>query len=151
GITADAHHMTAPRPDGDGAARAMQAALADSGLDAAQVGYVNAHGTATPYNDSAETAAIKTVLGARALEVPASSIKSMLGHTLAAAGAIEAVASVLTLSRGFIPPTVNLQTPDPALGLDFVPGAAREARVDVVLSNSFAFGGNNTTLCFTRA
>jgi 3-oxoacyl-[acyl-carrier-protein] synthase II len=151
GVTADAHHMTAPHPDGEGAARAMRAALDDARLDAARVGYVNAHGTATPYNDSAETAAIKSVLGARAPSVPVSSIKSMVGHTLGAAGAIEAAASVLTLARNFIPPTVNLRTPDPAFGLDYVPGAARDARVDVVLSNSFAFGGNNTTLCFTRA
>jgi 3-oxoacyl-[acyl-carrier-protein] synthase II len=151
GVTADAYHMTAPHPEGDGAARAMRAALADAGLDSSQVEYVNAHGTATPYNDSAETAAIKAVLGERAPRVPVSSIKSMVGHTLGAAGAIEAVASVLTIARGFIPPTVNLRTPDPAFGLDFVPGAAREQRVDVVLSNSFAFGGNNTTLAFTRA
>jgi len=151
GMTADAHHMTAPHPDGDGAARAMQAALADAGLGADAVGYVNAHGTATPHNDAAETAAIKTVLGARAPSVPVSSIKSMVGHTLGAAGAIEAVASVLTLRGGFVPPTVNLRTPDPAFGLDFVPGAARAVDVDVVLSNSFAFGGNNTSLAFTRA
>jgi len=150
GVTADAHHMTAPHPEGDGAARAMRAALADAGLDASQVGYVNAHGTATPYNDSAETAAIKAVLGARAPSVPVSSIKSMVGHTLGAAGAIEAVASVLTLARNFIPPTVNLRTPDPAFGLDYIPGAARDVKVDVVLSNSFAFGGNNTTLAFKR-
>jgi 3-oxoacyl-[acyl-carrier-protein] synthase II len=151
GITADAHHMTAPRPDGDGAARAMLAALGDAGLPADAVGYINAHGTATPHNDAAETAAIKTVLGKRAPSVPVSSIKSMVGHTLGAAGAIEAVASVLTLARGFIPPTVNLRTPDPAFGLDYVPEGSRELEVDVVLSNSFAFGGNNTALAFTRA
>ncbi len=151
GITADAHHMTAPHPDGDGAARAMNAALDDAGLSADAVGYINAHGTATPHNDSAETAAIKTVLGARAPRVPVSSIKSMVGHTLGAAGAIEAVASVLTLHRNFIPPTVNLRTPDPAFGLDFVPDRARELAVEVVISNSFAFGGNNTALAFTRA
>jgi 3-oxoacyl-[acyl-carrier-protein] synthase II len=151
GITADAHHMTAPHPEGDGAARAMRAALDDAGLPPSAVGYVNAHGTATPHNDAAETLAIKAALDEHAFAVPVSSIKSMVGHTLGAAGAIEAVASVLTLARGFIPPTVNLQTPDPAFGLDYVPGAARELRVDVVLSNSFAFGGNNTTLAFTRA
>jgi 3-oxoacyl-[acyl-carrier-protein] synthase II len=151
GITADAHHMTAPHPEGEGAARAMLAALDDARLPPGAVGYINAHGTATPHNDAAETAAIKTVLGARADRVPISSIKSMVGHTLGAAGAVEAVASVLTLARGFIPPTVNLQTPDPAFGLDYVPGAARQVEVEVVLSNSFAFGGNNTTLAFTRA
>jgi 3-oxoacyl-[acyl-carrier-protein] synthase II len=151
GITADAYHMTAPHPEGDGAARAMQAALDDAGLTAAQIGYINAHGTATPHNDAAESAAIKTVLGARAPSVPISSIKSMVGHTLGAAGAIEAVASILTLRGGFVPPTVNLRTPDPAFGLDFVPGTARNLTVDVVLSNSFAFGGNNTSLAFVRA
>lgn len=151
GITADAHHMTAPHPQGDGAARAMRAALEDAGLQVEDVDYVNAHGTATPHNDAAETAALKAVLGARAPSVPVSSIKSMVGHTLGAAGAIEAVASVITLYRNVIPPTVNLVTPDPAFGLDFVPGAAREAEVQVVLSNSFAFGGNNTSLAFVRA
>jgi 3-oxoacyl-[acyl-carrier-protein] synthase II len=151
GITADAYHMTAPHPEGEGAARAMQAALDDAGLALEEVGYINAHGTATPHNDAAESAAIKRVLGARAPEVPVSSIKSMVGHTLGAAGAIEAVSSVLTLYRGFIPPTVNLQKPDPAFGLDFVPGQARELSVAAVLSNSFAFGGNNTALAFIRA
>jgi 3-oxoacyl-[acyl-carrier-protein] synthase II len=151
GVTADAYHMTAPHPEGDGAARAMQAALDDAGLTPDDVGYVNAHGTATPHNDAAETAAIKKVLGERAPSVPVSSIKSMVGHTLGAAGAIEAVASVLTLRSRFVPPTVNLQTPDPAFGLDFVPGRARELAVDVVVSNSFAFGGNNTALAFTRS
>jgi 3-oxoacyl-[acyl-carrier-protein] synthase II len=151
GITADAYHMTAPHPQGDGAARAMKAALDDAHLNAEQVQYINAHGTATPHNDAAETAAIKTVLGARAPSVPVSSIKSMVGHTLGAAGAIEAVASVITLWREVIPPTVNLQTPDPAFGLDYVLGSARAQKVDVVLSNSFAFGGNNTALAFIRA
>src|SRR5262249_32718128 len=108
GMTADAHHMTAPHPEGDGAARAMGAALDDAGLPAEAVGYINAHGTATPHNDAAETAAIKRVLGARAPSVPISSIKSMVGHTLGAAGAIEAVASVLSLTGGFLPPTVSL-------------------------------------------
>ena len=151
GITADAHHMTAPHPEGEGAARAMHAALADAGLAPEQVGYVNAHGTGTPHNDAAETIAIKAVLGGRAQSVPVSSIKSMVGHTLGAAGAIEAAASVLTLARGFIPPTVGLRTPDPAFGLDYVPGVAREARVEAVLSSSFAFGGNNTCLAFVAA
>jgi 3-oxoacyl-[acyl-carrier-protein] synthase II len=151
GVTADAYHMTAPHPEGDGAARAMRAALADANLPPDAVDYVNAHGTATPHNDAAETAAIKAALGARAERIAVSSIKSMVGHTLGASGAIEAVASVLSLAQGFIPPTVNLETPDPAFGLDFVPGQARKAELGVVLSNSFAFGGNNTALVFTRA
>ncbi|HWE30719.1 MAG TPA: beta-ketoacyl-[acyl-carrier-protein] synthase family protein, partial [Polyangia bacterium] len=150
GITADAHHMTAPHPEGDGAARAMHMALDDARLPADVIGYVNAHGTGTPHNDAAETLAIKRVFGARAPSVPVSSIKSMVGHTLGAAGAIEAAASVLSLARGFVPPTVNLRTPDPAFGLDYVPGAARELEVEAILSNSFAFGGNNTVLAFRR-
>jgi len=151
GVTADAYHMTAPHPGGDGAARAMQGALADAGLSVDEVGYINAHGTGTPHNDAAETAAIKTVFGARAPSLPVSSIKSMVGHTLGAAGAIEAVASVLSLLGNFLPPTVHLNTPDPAFGLDFIPNEARAATVNVILSNSFAFGGNNTALAFGRA
>jgi 3-oxoacyl-[acyl-carrier-protein] synthase II len=151
GITADAHHMTAPHPEGEGAARAMRMALDDARLVPEQIGYVNAHGTGTPHNDAAESTALKTVFGARAPSVPVSSIKSMVGHTLGAAGAIEAVASVLSLARGFVPPTVNLRTPDPAFGLDFVPGAARAVVLEALLSSSFAFGGNNTVLAFTRA
>ena len=149
GITADAHHMTAPHPEGDGAARAMLAALDDARLDASAIGYVNAHGTATPHNDAAEAAALKRVFGARAPSVPVSSTKSMVGHTLGAAGAVEAVASLLALAGGYLPPTANLVEPE--FGLDFIPGAAREARVDAILSSSFAFGGNNTVLAFTRA
>ncbi len=151
GITADAHHMTAPHPEGDGAARAMEAALSDAGLGAAEVGYVNAHGTATPHNDAAESKAIHRVFGSHASRICVSSIKSMVGHTLGAAGAIEAVASCLTLHLGFIPPTTNLEVPDPAFGLDFVPHEARRVQVSALLSNSFAFGGNNTTLAFLRA
>ncbi len=151
GVTADAYHMTAPHPGGDGAARAMQGALDDAGLVIDDVGYINAHGTGTPHNDAAETAAIKTVFGASASSLPVSSIKSMVGHTLGAAGAIEAVASVLSLLGNFLPPTVHLITPDPAFGLDFIPNEARQAAVNVILSNSFAFGGNNTSLAFGRA
>jgi 3-oxoacyl-[acyl-carrier-protein] synthase II len=146
GVTADAHHITAPLPSGEGAARAMQAALDDARLPASVVDYVNAHGTATPQNDASETQAIRAVLGDRATAVPVSSIKSMVGHTLGAAGAIEAVAAVLALCHHFVPPTVNLRTPDPALGLDYVPGSARPAILKAVLSNSFAFGGNNASL-----
>lgn len=151
GVTADAHHMTAPHPEGDGAARAMLDALRDAGLDASGVGYVNAHGTATHHNDVAETLALCRVFGAKSGRLMVSSIKSMVGHTLGAAGAVEAVASCLTLAEGFIPPTVNLEHVDPAFGLDYCPGAARDVQVDAVLSNSFAFGGNNTSLAFLRA
>ncbi|MEO6954371.1 MAG: beta-ketoacyl-[acyl-carrier-protein] synthase family protein [Polyangia bacterium] len=152
GITADAHHMTAPHPEGDGAARAMIEALRDAGIDASRVSYVNAHGTATPHNDAAETHALRRVFGAHADKLMVSSIKSMVGHTLGAAGAVEAVASCLTISEGFIPPTVNLENVDPAFGaLDYCRGDAREVRVDALLSNSFAFGGNNTSLAFLRA
>lgn len=151
GITADAHHMTAPHPEGDGAARAMQMALDDAKLSADAIGYVNAHGTGTPHNDAAETLACKRIFGARAPSVPVSSIKSMVGHTLGAAGAIEAAASVLSLARGFLPPTVHLRTPDPAFGLDYIPTSARDVAVEALLSNSFAFGGNNTVLALVRA
>jgi 3-oxoacyl-[acyl-carrier-protein] synthase II len=148
GISADAHHMTAPHPEGDGAARAMIAALDDAKLPASAIGYINAHGTATPHNDAAESAAIRRVFGTSA--PPISSTKSMHGHTLGAAGAVEAVVSLLALSRGYLPPTATLETPDPVCGpLDFIPKQAREQRVDAVLSSSFAFGGNNTVLVFT--
>ena len=151
GLSCDAHHMTAPHPQGAGALRAMRAALLDARLGPEAVGYINAHGTGTPHNDAAESAAVNSLLGERAARVPISSVKSMVGHTLGAAGAIEAVASVLALVDGVLPPTVHLQTPDPAFGLDFITGAAREQRVDVVLSSSFAFGGNNAVLIFSRA
>jgi 3-oxoacyl-[acyl-carrier-protein] synthase II len=151
GMTADAHHMTAPHPEGDGAARAMLAALADAELAPEAIDYVNAHGTATPHNDAAEVLALRRVFGERAARLPVSSTKSMVGHTLGAAGAVEAVASLCALRGGYVPPTMGLERPDPAFGaLDFVPGAAREARVGAVLSSSFAFGGNNTVLVFTR-
>lgn len=151
GLSCDAHHMTAPHPEGAGALRAMRAALHDARLPPEAVGYINAHGTGTPHNDAAESAAVRALLGARADKVPISSIKSMVGHTLGAAGAIEAVASVLALVDESLPPTAHLQTPDPAFGLDFILGAARPARVEVVMSASFAFGGNNAVLVFSRA
>lgn len=151
GATADAYHMTAPHPQGEGAARAMRAALADAGLPPEAIGYINAHGTATPHNDAAETQAIKAVFGELAPRIPVSSIKSMVGHTLGAAGAIEAVASVLSLHEGFLPPTVNHRQAEPGFDLDYIPGEARAARVDAVLSSSFAFGGNNAVLIFARA
>ena len=151
GISADAHHITQPRPDGAGALLAMQRALADSGVAAEEVDYVNAHGTATPLNDVIETRALKALLGARAARVPVSSTKSMVGHCLAAAGAIEAVACVLALQHGFIPPTANLEHPDPECDLDYVPQHSRMQSVRTVLSNSYGFGGNNTSVVLRRA
>ncbi len=150
GVTSDAFHMTAPDPSGAAGGRAIRAALASAGIDAGDVDYVNAHGTATPQNDSAETAALKAALGERAREIPVSSIKSMIGHCLCASGAIEAVATVLTVRHGTVPPTVHYENPDPACDLDYVPNQAREADVRVALSNSFAFGGNSTVVVFGR-
>lgn len=150
GISCDANHMTAPDPNAGGAVRAMQAALADAGIRVEQVDYINAHGTATPANDLMEIRGIKTVFGDRAGRIPVSSTKSMIGHTLGAAGAIEAVASVLAIENEFIPPTIHHNHPDETCDLDVVPNASREAVIDRVLSNSFAFGGNNTCLVFGR-
>jgi 3-oxoacyl-[acyl-carrier-protein] synthase II len=150
GITSDAFHMTAPDPSGAAGGRTIRAALTSARIDARDVDYVNAHGTATPQNDSAETAALKTALGERAREIPVSSIKSMIGHCLCASGAIEAVATVLTVRHGTVPPTVHYENPDPACDLDYVPNQAREADVRVALSNSFAFGGNSTVVVFGR-
>ena len=148
GVTSDAHHMTQPEPTGEAGARTMSACLLASSLNPGDVDYVNAHGTATPQNDSAETAAIKRALGTRAREIPVSSIKSMLGHCLCSAGAIEAVATVRTIETGLVPPTIHWEEPDPECDLDIVPNAAREARVKIALSNSFAFGGNSTVVAF---
>jgi 3-oxoacyl-[acyl-carrier-protein] synthase II len=148
GVTSDAHHMTQPEPTGEAGARTISACLLASELNQGDVDYVNAHGTATPQNDSAETAAIKRALGKRALEIPVSSIKSMLGHCLCSAGAIEAVATVCTIETGLVPPTIHWEVPDPECDLDIVPNTAREARVKTALSNSFAFGGNSTVVAF---
>jgi 3-oxoacyl-[acyl-carrier-protein] synthase II len=150
GVSCDAHHMTAPDPEGSGALRCMQAALADADIDPRQVSYVNAHGTATPANDRMETRALKALLGQRAYAVPVSSTKSMTGHTLGAAGAIEAVAAVVSVAGQFAPPTLHRTVPDPECDLDYVTEGARTCAVDVVLSNSFAFGGNNTALVLGR-
>jgi 3-oxoacyl-[acyl-carrier-protein] synthase II len=133
-----------------GAVRSMRAALADAGLGPADVDYINAHGTATPVNDVMETRAIREVFGKRAYDIPVSSTKSMHAHTLGAAGALEGIASLLALSGGFIPPTVNFRERDPECDLDYVTEGARRADLRVVLSNSFAFGGNNTTVIFGR-
>jgi 3-oxoacyl-[acyl-carrier-protein] synthase II len=151
GVSADAYHLTQPRPDGAGAVLAMQRALDDAGLDAAAIDYVNAHGTGTPLNDVAETRAIKTVLGARAHAVPVSSTKSQVGHCLAAAGAIGALAALLALRGGFVPPTATLRAPDPECDLDYVPVRSRPAALRTVLSNSYGFGGNNTSLVLGAA
>jgi len=150
GLSGDGQHMTAPDPEGKGAARAMQEALKDAGQSADEVGYINAHGTATPANDAAETKAIKGVFGQRAGRIPVSATKSMIGHCLGAAGALEAVATVLAVRDDRIPPTIHYQTPDPECDLDYVPNQARDAVVYIALSNSFAFGGNNTALVFGK-
>jgi 3-oxoacyl-[acyl-carrier-protein] synthase II len=150
GMTGDAHHMTAPDPAGDGAARAMAAALRDAGLPPAAVGYINAHGTSTPYNDKFETLAIKRVFGEHARRLAVSSTKSMTGHLLGAAGGIEAIATVLALHHGLLPPTINYETPDPDCDLDYVPNQARKQDVEVALSNAFGFGGTNAALAFRK-
>ncbi len=151
GTTNDAHHMTAPLPDGTQAARCITLALADADMAPTDVSYVNAHGSATPLNDPTETLAIKRALGAHATRIPVSSTKGYYGHALGASGAIEAAISALALDRAWIPPTLNLETPDPACDLDYVPKRGRDAASDVVLSNSFGFGGINASLLFRRA
>jgi 3-oxoacyl-[acyl-carrier-protein] synthase II len=152
GFSDDAHHMTAPEPAGTGAARAISLALEDAGLTPAQVGYVNAHGTSTMLNDRCETLALKRALGEDvAARVPVSSTKSAIGHLIGAAGAVEAIATVHALRAGVVPPTLGLEEPDPELGLDFVPAAARplNGAPRTALSNSFGFGGHNVVLCLT--
>ena len=150
GATADAYHITQPAEGAEGGARAMRMALKKAGLEPARIDYINAHGTSTPLNDKNETIAIKTVFGDDAYHIPVSSSKSMLGHLLGAAGAIEAAISVLTIEHGIIPPTINLTCPDPECDLDYVPNVARQAQVDAALSNSFGFGGHNSVLIFRR-
>ncbi|MDO8879827.1 MAG: beta-ketoacyl-ACP synthase II [Coriobacteriia bacterium] len=148
GASADAYHLTAPAPDGDGARRAMLQSLARGGMTPAEIGYINAHGTSTQLGDAAETGAIKAVFGSDA--PPVSSTKSMTGHLLGGAGALEAVICVRALTDGILPPTINYETPDPACDLDYVPNVARAATVDAIMSNSFGFGGHNATLVFRR-
>ena len=150
GMTGDAHHMTAPDPEGDGAARAMAAALRDGGLEPSAVGYINAHGTSTPYNDKFETIAIKRVFGEHAKKVPISSTKSMTGHLLGAAGGIEAIATAFAIHHGVLPPTINYDTPDPDCDLDYIPNQARKQEVEVALTNAFGFGGTNATLALKK-
>jgi 3-oxoacyl-[acyl-carrier-protein] synthase II len=147
----DAHHMTAPAPEGEGAARCMRLALKDAGLAPTDVDYINAHGTSTEYNDANETMAIKRVFGEQAAKLAVSSTKSMTGHLLGAAGAVEGVFSALTLYHGLIPPTINYDNPDPQCDLDYVPNQARKADVKTVLSNSFGFGGTNACVIMRRA
>ena len=150
GMTGDAYHITAPAPEGEGGARAMRMALQDANLKPEDIDYINAHGTSTEYNDKFETAAIKEVFGDYAYQVAVSSTKSMTGHLLGATGAVEAIFSVLTIKDGIIPPTINLETPDPDCDLDYVPNEARRKEVNAVLSNSFGFGGHNATLIFKK-
>ncbi len=148
GLTADAHHLTAPAPGGEGAARCMKMALNRAGLSVDAVDYINAHGTSTSFNDLYETMAIKTVFGPHAPKIMVSSTKSMTGHSLGAAGGMEAVFCLLSMERGAVPPTINYQEPDPECDLDYVPNEARKAEVKVAISNSFGFGGTNASLLF---
>jgi len=150
GANCDAYHITSPCPDGSGAAKAMQLAMAEAGIKAEDVDYINAHGTSTHANDSGETAAIKLALGESAKKVAVSSTKSMTGHLLGAAGAIEAIACVKALEEGFIPPTINYETPDEECDLDYVPNVGRKADIKYALSNSLGFGGHNGVLCFKK-
>ncbi|EAX48709.1 beta-ketoacyl synthase [Thermosinus carboxydivorans Nor1] len=150
GFNADAYHITAPAPEGAQAAKCMAMAIKDAGLTPEMVDYINAHGTSTPLNDKNETFAIKTLFGDHAYKLAISSIKSMTGHLLGAAGAIEAIATVLTVANDLIPPTINYENPDPELDLDYVPNKARERVVNVAISNSFGFGGHNATILLKK-
>ena len=150
GLTADAHHLTAPSPGGEGAARCMQMALDTAGLNPEDVDYINAHGTSTPFNDLYETMAIKSVFGDHARKLMISSTKSMTGHLLGAAGGIEAIFTLLAIARGVVPPTINYTEPDPECDLDYVPNEARQTDVKVAISNSLGFGGTNATILFRK-
>lgn len=150
GAAGDAYHITQPADGGEGGARSMSIALKEAGLEPGEIDYINAHGTSTPLNDKNETMAIKTVFGKGAYRIPISSTKSMVGHLLGAAGAMEAAISVLTIQNGVIPPTINLTSPDPDCDLDYVPNTARQAVVNTALSNVFGFGGHNSTLIIRR-
>jgi len=150
GATGDAYHVTAPAPEGEGGVRAMKQAIADAGLQPEDIDYMNAHGTSTPYNDKFETLAIKTVFGEHAYKLAVSSTKSMTGHLLGAAGAVEAIYCVKAIEESIIPPTINYETPDPECDLDYVPNEARKQSLRAVMSNSLGFGGHNATLVFKK-
>ena len=150
GASADAYHITAPLENGEGAVLAMQQALADAGISPAEVDYLNAHGTSTELNDRSETFAVKEVFGEAAYQVPISSTKSMTGHLMGAAGALEALACVKAIETGCIPPTINYETPDPELDLDYTPNEARTRDVRIAMSNSFGFGGHNASIVLGR-
>jgi len=150
GFTADAHHITEPAPGGEGAVRSMRAAIKDAGLTPDEIDYVNTHGTATPVGDKNESAAIKTVFGERAKTMAVNSTKSIIGHLLGAAGAVESIATILSLQHNTIHPTINLETPDPECDLNYTPNSAVERHVDVAISNTFGFGGHNASLLFRR-
>jgi 3-oxoacyl-[acyl-carrier-protein] synthase II len=149
-LTSDAFHISSPRDDGSSQARAMRRALQDGGLEPYQVNYIAAHGTGTPLNDAIETKAIKMVLGEAAYDVAISSIKSMTGHTLGAAGALSAIGAVKAMHTGYLPPTINLETPDPECDLDYVPNEPRQAEVKVALANGFGFGGQNASIVLQK-
>jgi len=150
GLNSDAYHITSPEPEGKGMASCIRIALNDADISADKIDYVNAHGTSTYLGDLSETRAIKSVFQERASNIPISANKSMIGHLWGAAGAVEAIFSMLTITRGIIPPTINYETPDPECDLDYIPNVAREAKVRVALSNCFAFGGMNATLVFSQ-
>jgi 3-oxoacyl-[acyl-carrier-protein] synthase II len=151
GMSSDGYHVTLPRPGGAGAARAMQNALDDAGMTPEDIGYINAHGTSTPANDPTETAAVKSVFGEHAYRVPVSSTKSMTGHLLGGAGALESLVCILAIRDGVVPPTINYETPDPECDLDYVPNQARSVPVTAAMTNSFGFGGHNVSLIFAEA
>jgi 3-oxoacyl-[acyl-carrier-protein] synthase II len=150
GYTGDAYHITAPSPDGDGAARCMRMALRDAELKPEEIDYINAHGTSTPLNDATETKAIKTIFGEHARKIPISATKSMTGHLLGAAGSTEAIFTILSLRDGILPPTINYEEPDPECDLDYVPNVARRQPIQIAMSNAFGFGGTNGTLIFKK-
>ena len=150
GFNSDAYHITAPDPEGKGAANCMRMALNDAGISIGEIDYINAHGTSTPLNDLSETRAIKSVFQGRSNRIPVSANKSMMGHLWGAAGVVEAIFCILTIKQGIIPPTINYETPDPECDLDYVPNVAREAKVRVALSNSFGFGSTNGALIFSQ-
>jgi 3-oxoacyl-[acyl-carrier-protein] synthase II len=150
GFTADAHHITEPAPGGEGAVRSMRLAIKDAGLTPDDVQYVNTHGTATPVGDKSETAAIKTVFGERAWKIAVNSTKSMIGHLLGAAGAVEAIATILSVQNDKVHPTINRFTPDPECDLDYITEGAKDWKIDAAISNTFGFGGHNASILFKK-